>query len=78
MVLVQVLVPVFWGDSAGVESLDPLLVGIAGGVVATAGQLLVETVPSIRWSQPWQKGRNWEPVVVVSPSGNMFVGLAGG
>ena len=78
MVLVRVLVLAFWGDSAGVESLDPLLVGTAGGAVATTGQPPVEAILSTRWSQPWQKGRNWEPLVVVSPSGSMFVGLAGG
>jgi hypothetical protein len=75
---VQVLVLASEGDSAGVESLDPSLVGTAGGAVATTGQPLVETIPSTRWFQFWQKGRNWEPLVVVSPSGSMFVGLAGG
>jgi hypothetical protein len=78
IVLVRVLVLAFWGDSAGVGSLDPLLVGTAGGAVATTGQPPVETILLTRWSQPWQKGRNWEPLVVVSPNGSMFVGLAGG
>jgi hypothetical protein len=78
MVLVRILVPAFWGDSAGVESLDPLLVGTAGGAVATMGLPPVEATPLTRWSQLWQKGRNLEPLVVVSPSGSMFVGLAGG
>jgi hypothetical protein len=77
-VLAQVLVLAFWGDSAGVGSLDPLLVDTAGGAVATTGQPPVETVLLIRWSQPWQRGRNWEPLVVASPSGSMFVGLVGG
>jgi hypothetical protein len=62
-----------------VKSLKGLpLVGIARGVVATSDQLLVETSLSTRWFQPWRRGRNWEPLVVVSPSGSMFVGLAGG
>ena len=77
MVLVRVPVLVFWGDFAGVGSLDPLLAGTAGGAVATTGQPPVETIPLTRWFPLWQKGRNWEPPVVVLPSGSMFVGLAG-
>jgi hypothetical protein len=75
---VRVLVLASWEGSAGVGSLDPLLVGTAEGAVATTDQPPVEAILSTRWSRPWQKGRNWEPLVVVSPSGSMFVGLVGG
>jgi hypothetical protein len=78
MVLVRVLVLAFSGDFAGVGSSDLLLVGTVGGAVATLGQPPVGTIFSTRWSQPWQKGRNWELLVVASPSGNTFVGLVGG
>jgi hypothetical protein len=78
MVLERALVLAFWGDSAGVGSLDPLPIGTAGGAVVTTAQPPVEAIPLIRWSRPWQRGRNWELLVVVSPSGSMFVGLAGG
>jgi hypothetical protein len=77
-VLVRVPVLVFWEDSAWAGSLDPLLAGTVGGAVATTGPQLVETSLLTHWSQPWQKGRNWELAAVVSPSGSMFVGLAGG
>ena len=75
--LVRVRVPVFWEVPALVGFAGPLLVGTAGGAVATMGQSPVETIPSTRWSLPWRKGRNRGPLVVVSPSGSMFVGLAG-
>jgi hypothetical protein len=75
---VRAPVLVFWGDFVAVESLDLPPVGIAKGAVATVGRLPVETSLSTRWFQPWRRGRNWEPAVVVSPSGSMFVGLEGG
>ena len=75
---VQSLVLAFWGDFVVVESWGLLLVGTAGVTVAASGQPLVETVPSTRWSLPWQRGRSWGPVVVVSPSGSKLVGLAEG
>jgi hypothetical protein len=53
MVPVRVPVLASWGDSALVESLDPPLVDIAGGAVATMGQPPVETALSTRWSLPW-------------------------
>jgi hypothetical protein len=77
-VLVQVRALVFWGVLVGVGFVGLSLVDIAGGAVATMGQPPVEASPLTRWSQPWQKGRNRGPVVVVSPNGSMFVGLAGG
>ena len=52
MVPVRVPVLASWGDPAEVASLDPLLVGIVGGVVVTMGQPLVETVLSTRWFLP--------------------------
>jgi hypothetical protein len=78
MALVRVLVLASWEDFAGVGFLDPLLVGTAGGAVATTGRPPVETILLTRWSQLWQKGRNWEPLAEASPSGSMFVGLEGG
>ena len=78
MILVRVLVLAFWEEFAGVGSLDPLVIGTAGGVVATTGRPPVETILLTRWSQLWRRGRNWEPLVVVLPSGSMFVGLVGG
>jgi hypothetical protein len=74
--LVQVPALVFGGGFVVVGFSDLLLVDIAGGVVAMTGQPLVETTLSTHWSQLWRKGRNLEPVVVVSPSGSMLVGLA--
>jgi hypothetical protein len=76
--LARVLVLAFWEDFAGVGSLDPLLVGTAGGAVATTGRPPVEMIPLTRWCQLWRKGRNWEPLAEASPSGSMFVGLEGG
>jgi hypothetical protein len=77
-VLVRVCVLAFWGGPALVGFVGLSFVGTAGGAVAMMGQSPVETIPLTRWSQPWQKERNWEPPVVVSPSGSKFVGLAGG
>jgi hypothetical protein len=76
-VLERVPVLAFWGGSAGVGSLDLLLTGTVGGAVVTTGQPPVGAIPLVRWSRLWQRGRNWELLVVVSPSRNMFVGLAG-
>jgi hypothetical protein len=73
---VRVRVPVFWGDFVAVEFWDPLPAGTAGVTVAVSGQPPVETIPSTRWSLPWQRGRSWEPLVVVLPSGSKLVGLA--
>jgi hypothetical protein len=78
MVLVRVPVLAFWGVPVLVGFVDPLFADTAGGAVATTGQPPVETTLLTHWSLLWQKGRNWEPLVVVMPSGSMFVGLAGG
>jgi hypothetical protein len=78
MTPMRVLVLASWEDFAGVGSLDPLLVGTAGGAVATTGRPSVETILLTRWFQLWRKGRNWGPLVVVLPSGSMFVDLVGG
>jgi hypothetical protein len=45
---VRVLVLAFWGDFAGVGSLDPLLVGTARGAVVTTDRPPVETILSTR------------------------------
>ena len=74
--LVRVRFPVFWGDFVAVEFWDPLPAGTAGVAVAVSGQPPVETIPLTRWLLPWQKGRSWEPLVVVSPSGSKLAGLA--
>jgi hypothetical protein len=74
---VRVRVPVFWGDFVAVGSWDPLPAGTAGVTVAVPGYPPVETIPSTRWSLPWQRGRSREPLVVVSPSGSKLVGLVG-
>ena len=76
IILVRVRVPVFWGDFVAVEFWDPLPAGTAGVMVAVSGQPPVETIPLTRWSLPWQRGRSWEPLVVVTPSGSKLVGLA--
>ena len=50
IILVRVRVLVFWEGFVGVGSLDPLLVDIAGGVVAMTDQPLVEAILSTHWS----------------------------
>jgi hypothetical protein len=75
--LALVRVPAFWRDFVAVEFWDLLPIDTAGVTAAVPGRLPVGTVLSTRWSLPWQRGRGWEPLVVVSPSGSKLVDWAG-
>jgi hypothetical protein len=76
-ILALVRVPAFWGDFVAVEFWGLLPIDTAGVTAAVPGRPPVGTVLSTRWSLPWQRGRGWGPLVVVSPSGSKLVGWAG-
>jgi hypothetical protein len=76
-ILALVRVPAFLGDFVAVEFWGPLPIDTAGVTAAVPGRPPVGTILSTRRSLPWQRGRGWGLVVVVSPSGSKLVGWAG-